>query len=81
MRFFKNKEPKNSESNVKINANDFEINLDSTWKKFGNITISNLVKKKLIGIKFISGKLGAGISLAAIAPTDSAENYFNEELI
>ena len=39
-----------------------------------------LLNKKLIGIKFISGKMGAAISLAAIAPTDSAENYFNEAL-
>ena len=29
----------------------------------------------------MSGKIGAGISLAVIAVTDSAENYFNEELV
>lgn len=81
MRFFRNKDTNNSDTQIKINANDFEIKLDSTWKKLGSITISNLVKKKLIGIKFISGKMGAGISLAEIAPSDSAENYFNEELI
>jgi hypothetical protein len=80
MRFFNEKEIKTPVSQIKISANDFEINLDSTWKKIGNITISNLVKKKLIGIKFISGKVGAGISLAVIAPSDSAENYFNEAL-
>ena len=80
MRFFNNRETTTSANQVKISANDFVINLDSTWKKIGNITITNLVKKKLIGIKFISGKLGVGISLAAIAPSDSAENYFNEAL-
>ena len=80
-RFF-NKENVNTSTNqVLINENDFEITLDSTWKKLGVITISNLVKQKLNGIKFISGKMGSGISLAAISPTDSAENYFNEALI
>ena len=79
-RFF-NKENDNTATNqVLINENDFEITLDSTWKKLGVITISNLVKQKLKGIKFISGKMGSGISLAEIAPTDSAENYFNEAL-
>ena len=76
-----NKENINTSANqVLIQENDFEITLDSTWKKLGGITISNLVKKKLMGIKFISGKMGSEISLAAIAPTDSAENYFNEVL-
>jgi len=79
-RFFNNKDENNSSTQFNINENDFEIALDSTWKKLGGITISNLVKTKLNGIKFISGKMGSGISLAAIAPTDSAENYFNEVL-
>ena len=80
LRFFNGKGSDNSLSQIIISENDFEIFLDSTWKKLGSITISNLVKQKLKGIKFISGKMGASISLAAIAPTDSAENYFNEEL-
>ncbi len=79
LRFF-NKEPVSIKQEISLNVNDFEIVLDSTWKKLGSITISNLVKQKLNGIKFISGKMGALISLAAIAPIDSAENYFNEVL-
>lgn len=80
LRFFNENGSDNSLSQIVIGENDFEIFLDSTWKKLGFITISNLVKQKLKGIKFISGKMGASISLAAIAPTDSAENYFNEVL-
>jgi hypothetical protein len=80
LRFFNGKDPNVSTHKISISENDFEIALDSTWKKLGSITISNLVKQKLNGLKFISGKMGAGISLAAIAPTDSAENYFNEVL-
>jgi hypothetical protein len=80
LRFFNGKDPNVSTHQIGISENDFEIVLDSTWKKLGSITISNLVKQKLNGLKFISGKMGAGISLAAIAPTDSAENYFNEVL-
>ena len=79
-RFFNNKDENNSSTQFNINESDFEITLDSTWKKLGGITISNLVKTKLNGIKFISGKMGSGISISAIAPTDSAENYFNEVL-
>ncbi len=78
--FFNGKDPNVSTHKFNISENDFEIALDSTWKKLGSITISNLVKQKLKGLKFISGKMGAGISLAAIAPTDSAEDYFNEVL-
>lgn len=80
LRFFNDQDPKDSTLQVSISENDFEIILDSTWKKLGNITISNLVKQKINGLKFISGKMGAEISLAVIAPTDSAENYFNEVL-
>ena len=80
MRFFNNRDSNTSANQVRINEKDFEIKLDSTWKKLGSITISNLVKKKLIGIKYISGKMGAKISLAEIAPSDSAENYFNQAL-
>ena len=80
LRFFNGRGSDNSLSQIIISENDFEIFLDSTWKKLGSITISNLVKQKLNGIKFISGKMGASISLAAIAPTDSAESYFSEEL-
>ena len=80
LRFFSDNESNTSVKQIRLSENDFEIKLDSTWKKLGTITISNLVKKKLSGIKFISGKMGAEISLAAIAPTDSAENYFNEAL-
>jgi hypothetical protein len=80
MRFFDEDNANLSFGKLTISENDFEIALDSTWKKLGNVTISNHVKQKLNGIKYINGKLGAGISLAAIAPTESAENYFNAEL-
>ena len=80
MRFFNNRDSNTSANQVRVNEKDFEIKLDSTWKKLGSITISNLVKKKLIGIKYISSKMGAKISLAEIAPSDSAENYFNQAL-
>ncbi len=80
LRFFTSDQSENANHKLIINENAFEIKLDSSWEKLGFITISNLVKQKLKGIKFISGKLGAGISIAEIAPTDSAENYFNESL-
>jgi len=80
LRFFNRRGSDNSLSQIIISENDFEIFLDSTWKKLGSITISNLVKQNLKGIKFINGKIGASISLAAIAPKDSAESYFSEEL-
>ena len=80
LRFFDGKDPNITSHQVSISENDFEIVLDSTWKNIGSVTISNLVKQKLNGIKFICGKMGAVISLAAIAPADSAENYFNEVL-
>ncbi len=80
LRFFNGTDPNVSTHKININDNDFEIALDSTWKKLGSVAISNIVKQKLNGLKFISGKMGASISLAAIAPTDSAENYFNEIL-
>jgi hypothetical protein len=79
LRFF-NKESSLTKEEISLQVSDFEIALDGTWKKLGSITISNFVKQKLNGLKFISGKMGASISLAAIAPTDSAENYFNEVL-
>ena len=65
---------------TKLQESDFEIDLDNTWKTLDNITISDFVRQNLKGTKFISGKMGASISLAAIASTDSAENYFNENL-
>lgn len=80
LNFFNNNKSGNKNNSVIINEKDFEIKLDSSWKKLGFITISNLVKQKLKGLKYISGKLGAGISIAEIAPTDSAENYFDESL-
>ena len=80
LRFFNNLETNTLTANIKLNEKDFEIVLDSTWKKLTDISISNLVTKKLNGIKFISSSLGAQISLAAIAPTDSTENYFSAEL-
>lgn len=80
IRFFNNPKSNSLETVIKLNEKDFEIVLDSTWKMLGSVTISNLVKQKLNGLKYISGKMGAAISLAAIAPTDSAENYFNEIL-
>jgi len=80
LRFFNGKDPNVSTHQISVSENDFEMVLDSTWKNIGSITISNIVKQKLNGLKFISGKMGAEISVAAIAPTDSAENYFNEVL-
>ncbi|HMN26253.1 MAG TPA: hypothetical protein PKE38_17225 [Ignavibacteriaceae bacterium] len=80
LRFFNNNQSLSDLGNVKLSEKDFVIDLDSTWKKLGSVTISNLVKQKVTGSKYISGKMGASISLAAIAPTDSAENYFNETL-
>lgn len=80
LRFFNNGQNVSDLGNVKLSEKDFVIDLDSTWKKLGSVTISNLVKQKVTGSKYISGKMGALISLAAIAPTDSAENYFNETL-
>lgn len=80
LRFFNNNQSLSDLGNVKLSEKDFVIDLDSTWKKLGSVTISNLVKQKVTGSKYISGKMGALISLAAIAPTDSAENYFNETL-
>jgi hypothetical protein len=80
LRFFNDNGSKTLSTKIKLNENDFEIILDSTWKKLGSITITNLVKQKLNGLKFISAKMGSEISLAAIASTDSAENYFNESL-
>lgn len=80
LRFFNNGQNVSDLGNVKLSEKDFVIDLDSTWKKLGSVTISNLVKQKVTGSKYISGKMGASISLAAIAPTDSAENYFNETL-
>ncbi len=81
LRFFNDKQNGTDLSSVKLTVNDFVIELDSTWKRLGNIAVSNLVKQKISGLKYINGKIGASISLAAIAPTDSAENYFNEPLI
>jgi hypothetical protein len=63
-----------------LSENDFEIILDSTWKNIGKITISNFVKSKTDGLKYLSAKLGASISLISITYTDSAENYFVEPL-
>ena len=80
MRFFDEGSNKLFSSKLTISESDFEIVLDSTWKKLGNVTLSNLVKQKLKGLKYINGKLGAGISIAAITPTETAENYFNAEL-
>jgi len=78
--FISNKGSSISIIQAKLQESDFEIDLNSTWNKLDNITISDFVKKNLKGTKYISGKMGASISLAAIATTDSAENYFNEDL-
>ncbi len=80
LRFFNNDQTISDLRNVKLSEKDFVIDLDSTWNKLGSVTISNLVKQKITGLKYISGKMGSAISLAAISPTDSAENYFNETL-
>ncbi|MBK7229182.1 MAG: hypothetical protein IPH97_10015 [Ignavibacteriales bacterium] len=68
------------EVNTLISSNDYEIKLDSTWKNLDNISISNFVKSKTEGIKYLSAKLGASVSLFAITNSDSAENYFVEPL-
>lgn len=80
IRFFNNGQNVSDLGNVRLSEKDFVIDLDSTWEKLGSVTISNLVKQKITGLRYISGKMGASISLAAIAPIDSAENYFNETL-
>lgn len=80
LRFFNNDQTISDLRNVKLSEKDFVIDLDSTWNKLGSVTISNLVKQKITGLKYISSKMGSAISLAAISPTDSAENYFNETL-
>lgn len=69
-----------TEQKINLAYNDFEIKLDSSWKCLDKVAISSFVKSKTDGFKYLSAKLGASISLIAIAPKDSAENYFIEPL-
>ena len=69
-----------TEQKINLAYNDFEIKLDSSWKSLDKVAISSFVKSKTDGLKYLSAKLGASISLIAIAPKDSAENYFLEPL-
>jgi hypothetical protein len=69
-----------TEQKINLEYNDFEIKLDSSWKSLDKVAISSFVKSKTDGFKYLSAKLGASISLIAIAPKDSAENYFLEPL-
>lgn len=46
-------------------------------RKYFNI---KFLKSKTEGIKYLSAKLGASVSLFAITNSDSAENYFVEPL-
>lgn len=65
---------------INLTPNDFEIKLDSSWKSLDRVTISSFIKSKTEGLKYISTKLGASLSLIAIDPKDSAESYFAEPL-
>jgi hypothetical protein len=69
-----------NEQKVNLTYNDFEIKLDSTWKRLDKVMISSFIKSKTNGIKYLSANLGASISLFSITYTDSAENYFVEPL-
>lgn len=69
-----------TEQKINLAYSDFEIKLDSSWKSLDKVAISSFVKSKTDGLKYLSAKLGASISLIAIAPKDSAENYFLEPL-
>lgn len=69
-----------TEQKINLTYNDFEIKLDSSWKSLDKVAISSFVKSKTDGFKYLNAKLGASISLIAIAPKDSAENYFIEPL-
>jgi len=78
--FYNGENPDRPEKQIITDINDYSITLDANWKRLGTVTISNLVKRKIKGIKYIHSKTGAIIYLSKIASTDSAENYFNEEL-
>jgi hypothetical protein len=79
--FYDSANPNKPSTQFIIDSKDFEIKLDNLWKKVGNVTISNLVKRKINGIKYLNTKTSAAIYIAEIAATDSAESYFNEELL
>lgn len=64
----------------KVTESDFYIKLNDNWKKIGNYKTKEYLKKELQGLKFINSKLESSISIFRIAPTDSAENYFNFSL-
>jgi len=79
-KFLNGNYPNHQEQKLNLTFNDFEIKLDSTWKSVDKVSISKFVKENIIGIKYLSAKLGASLSLIAIAPNDSAESYFIEPL-
>ncbi len=66
-----------SDSLYAISDSDFEIKLNSQWKKLGNYTIAFPLTKGTKGIKFINMKLGASLMLFKLTTSDSLENYFN----
>ena len=65
---------------TEISYSDFEISLDSTWKKLDKVSVSDFIKTRTQGYKYLNTKLGASLSLIAISPKDSAESYFIEPL-
>jgi hypothetical protein len=70
-----------TDSSNLININDFDIKLNNQWRKLGNYTIVNPLKREVKGFKFINTRVGAEISLFKLSVSDSIENYFDKALL
>lgn len=75
-------EPDTSSTNNSdvLSDDDFEIKLNTQWKRITNYTITNYINKEKKGIKFINTRIGASLSIFKTPPQDSAKNYFDQPL-
>ncbi|MFO7447398.1 MAG: hypothetical protein R6W90_13590 [Ignavibacteriaceae bacterium] len=62
------------------NKMGFYLTLDEGWKELNKIGITEHLKRKFTGTRYLNSTIGATISVVQLAPEDSAEMYINYNL-
>jgi hypothetical protein len=62
------------------NSRKFSIPLSSQWDEIQNVKVTYLMKKMVIGTKYINNQYGAEITVIQLPGNDSSENYINYKL-
>jgi hypothetical protein len=67
-------------SSVKPGKGSFTLTLTDDWKELKNLGITDHLKKKLIGTKFVNNSLGSYLSIVMLPFEDSAESVTDYKL-